>query len=156
MSRPHRTCHRSTLNRLPSNDAGGHPVVTTFDFDALNQLEYHYDAQEIGSISHIEGQNIAQGDYRIGTDTITIMPNYLVNLAPGIYDLDLVTTLGKASLSFDVLDLHNLHRIVNASFETGDLFGWTATTMFKGEANLQSLPMTPCQQRHGLDRGRGL
>ncbi len=114
------------------------PVVTTFDFDALNQLEYHYDEQSIGSISHIEGHNIAQGDYRIATDTITILPHYLVNLAPGIYDLDLVTTLGRASLSFDVLDLHNLNRIVNGSFETGDLFGWTAATMFKGEANLQS------------------
>jgi hypothetical protein len=114
------------------------PVTTTFDFDALNTLEYLYDVEEIGAISHIEGHGIAQGDYLVGPDTITILPNYLVGLAPGIYELTLMTTRGSAILSFDVIDLHNLNRVANASFETGDLFGWTARTIFKGEANLQS------------------
>jgi len=114
------------------------PIVTEFDFDLLNDLSYEYDQSQIGSISHIEGHNIAAGDYEIIGTTITINRHYLVTLLPGNYGLSLYTTLGRALLPINVIDRHNNHRIINRGFETGDLFGWTVRTIFKGETTVQA------------------
>ncbi len=114
------------------------PIVTEFDFDLLNDLNYEYDALQIGTISHIEGHNIASGDYEIGPDSISIAKHYLLTLLPGTYELSLYTTLGRAILPMTIIDRHNAHRIVNRGFETGDLFGWSVHTIFKGEMMIQA------------------
>jgi len=114
------------------------PIIDEFDFDALNELAYSFDAGVYETISHLEGHNIASGDYLISAENISILPAYLVTLAPGSYNVTLVTTSGNVAIPFEVLDRHNQHRIVNQGFEMGNLFGWTSGTLFKGEANLQS------------------
>ncbi len=114
------------------------PVESSFDFDVLNEIQFSFDADIFGDISHIEGLNIANGDYVITENLITINPNFLVTLDPGQYTLTLYATNGNARLPIQVIDRHNQYRIINESLETGNLVGWTSKTIFKGENNLQS------------------
>ena len=112
--------------------------VDEFNFDYLNNLLFSFEDVYQREVSHIEGNNISSGDYTIEDGLITINRNYLAYLSPGTYSLDLMTTLGRAPFSFKVLDKNNPFRIINESFETGDLFGWQSETIFKGEHNLQA------------------
>ncbi|MGI5881427.1 MAG: hypothetical protein ACOX6L_12760 [Syntrophomonadaceae bacterium] len=110
-------------------------IVDAFDFDQLNDLEYVFDNTKY-DISFLSGHNIIARDYEIIDDHLYIKKHYLVNLAPGVYALKVHAPNGQSTLNFEVLDRHNRYRIINHSFETGDLFGWTAHTVFKGERNL--------------------
>ena len=112
------------------------PLVTEFNFDTLNDVTYQF-PDNIGAFSHLEGLNIADGDYELTDGILSIKKDFLVSLNPGKHSVKLFTTLGEADLDFTVLDLHNANRIINGGFETGDLFGWMSQTIFKGETQLQ-------------------
>lgn len=111
------------------------PVIDTFDFDLLNDLEYTF-YDDAGDIAFLSGHNIVASDYEITDSYIRIKRHYLVYLTPGEYELDVYSTTGQSTLSFVVLDKNNEYRVINHSFEMGDLFGWEASTIFKGERNL--------------------
>jgi hypothetical protein len=113
-------------------------IVHEFDFDLLNSLQFTFDEDQSGAISHIEGHNIANGDYVVSDGSITLLPSYLCSLDSGYYSLKMYAENGYGAIEFEILDRHNAYRVVNQSFETGDLFGWTPRTIFKGEVNLQS------------------
>jgi len=110
---------------------------SSFDFDALNELTFDLDA-EAGSFSALEGLNIAEGDYAYSENKITLKKDFLITLDPGSYSLAVETDRGSYPLTFSVLDKNNAYRIPNGGFETGDLFGYTASTAFKGESSLQA------------------
>ena len=74
--------------------------------------------------------------YEISSNVIKIKKHYLVYLTPGNYELNVHATNGKSKLGFEIQDKNNQYRVINRSFETGDLFGWEANTIFKGERNL--------------------
>lgn len=112
-------------------------LVADFDFDQLNYLTFSFPKSFQDEVSHIEGNNIASGDYAIDGGIITIDRNYLAYLNPGSYTLNLVTAVGSVPFVINVLDKNNSARIINYSFETGDLFGWHTETIFKGEKGLQ-------------------
>ncbi|OQC10417.1 MAG: hypothetical protein BWX74_00628 [Tenericutes bacterium ADurb.Bin087] len=117
------------------NDFTLSPIVDTFDFDALNDLQYTFDV-DAGEISFLSGHNIVASDYDIISQSIYIRKHYLAYLLPGEYELNVHSTTGKSKITFTILDKHNEYRVINHSFETGDLFGWYADTIFKGERNL--------------------
>lgn len=113
------------------------PITNTFDFDLLNALTYTVEIED-KAFSHIRGLNITASDYQFEAGQLVINPSFLTQLAVGTHTLTLVTTEDKQTFTFEVLDRNNLYRIVNGSFETGDLFGWTAHTIFKGEWDIQA------------------
>jgi len=106
-----------------------------FDFDTLNDVTYEL-IEDGSSISHLEGHNIADGDYEISSSLLTIKKDYLIKLAPGRYDFSVWFRQHSETISLIVLDKNNEYRLVNGSFETGDYFGWSSETIFKGESNL--------------------
>ncbi len=106
-----------------------------FRFDQMNDLTYELDFAG-GEFVWLEGHDIADGDYRLVDNLLTIDAAYLATLEPGDYEFLAVATTGTAQLELVVADQHNENRIINGGFETGDLTGWTAFTTFKGEADL--------------------
>ncbi len=131
--------YRETTKTTPRNPQNLiSPIVSSFDFDLLNSLEYEYDATSLGQISHLEGHNIASGDYLITANSIIILRDYLAYLEVGNYTFEVYAYLGKTTLSLSVIDRDNAYRLVNPSLETGDLFAWTPVTTFKAETNLQA------------------
>jgi fructan beta-fructosidase len=113
------------------------PIIDQFSFDDLNDVKYQFE-EDIGTFSHLQGLNITDADYVYEENILTIKKDFLVSLLPGQYDLFMLTNNGRAKLSFTVLDENNIHKIINGGFETGDLFGWTVSTNFKGLLNLQT------------------
>jgi len=110
---------------------------SAFDFDALNELTFDL-SPEAGSFSALEGLNIAEGDYAYSDRKITLKKDFLLTLDPGSYSVAVETDEGSHPLTFTVLDKNNAYRIPNGGFETGDLFGYAASTAFKGESSLQA------------------
>jgi len=107
-----------------------------FDFFRLNDLVFNVDSAE--EFAFIEGNNIAEGDYIFSGNTFIIKKEYLAYLAVGEYTYTLYTTNQLLDFNIKIKDQNNKHRIINGGFETGDLFGWQSTTIFKGEENLKS------------------
>ena len=112
-------------------------INAEFDFDALNDVRYEI-LTDANNISHLEGHNIADGDYEITSSLLTINKNYLVTLAPGQYELTVYFLSSSEKISISVLDKNNAYRLINGGFETGDYFGWMSHTVFKGEKNLDA------------------
>ncbi|MDD3207098.1 MAG: hypothetical protein PHV19_01130 [Bacilli bacterium] len=113
------------------------PINADFDFDILNDVTFELNA-EVESISHLRGHNISEGDYVIASQLLTIDKNYLVKLAPGTYEYEVLFSNRSEKISLNILNRNNQHRIINCGFETGDFFGWQKQTVFKGEDNLSS------------------
>lgn len=112
-------------------------IDDVFDFDKLNDVTY--ELLDDGSlISHVEGHNIADGDYQISSSLLSITKNYLVTLVPGKYDYLVHYPEYAEKISLTILDKHNQNRLVNGGFEINNYFGWTTKTVFKGESNLLS------------------
>lgn len=107
-----------------------------FDFIKLNNLVFTVDTEE--EFAFLQGNNIAEGDYIYSNNTLIVKKDYLVLLDPGEYTYTLHTTSQQLDFSLRVKEQNNKHRIINGSFETGDLFGWQTETVFKGEENLKS------------------
>lgn len=112
------------------------PIEANFDFDVLNEVIYEVN-DSFGDITHLSGNNIADGDYRIDGDLLSIEKNYLISLKPGTYNFDVFSSEREEKISLNVLDCHNENRLPNNGFETGDFFAWESSTAFKGETNLQ-------------------
>ncbi|MDD4153866.1 MAG: hypothetical protein PHT30_00450 [Bacilli bacterium] len=113
------------------------PINAEFDFDVLNDVTFEIN-NAATSISHLEGNNIADGDYEITSSLLTIDKNYLISLSPGQYEYDVFFNDFSEKISLTILDKYNQYRLVNGGFETGDYFGWTSHTVFKGEKNLSA------------------
>jgi len=111
------------------------PLEDAFDFDILNDVVYEVD-NALGDVLHLEGHNIADGDYRVDDDMLIIDKSYLVGLAPGIYSFTAFSESGNEKISMSVIDRNNAYRLPNSGFETGDFFAWDASTIFKGEKTL--------------------
>jgi hypothetical protein len=123
------------ISQTEINDFEITPINNVFDFDTLNDLEFQFD-NSMYNISFLSGHNIIASDYEISSNVIKIKKHYLVYLTPGNYELNVHATNGKSKLGFEIQDKNNQYRVINHSFETGDLFGWEANTIFKGERNL--------------------
>ncbi|TVP95507.1 MAG: hypothetical protein EA374_03625 [Acholeplasmatales bacterium] len=113
------------------------PVEDHFDFDLRNTLEYTLDI-DTASFSHVRGLNITTSDYQFDAGRLVIEPAFLARLDAGAHTLTLVTTEAKQTFTVHILDRNNRYRIINGGFESGDLFGWTAHTIFKGEQAIQA------------------
>ncbi|MFA5290685.1 MAG: hypothetical protein WC351_06535, partial [Candidatus Izemoplasmatales bacterium] len=118
---------------------------SVFDFDQLADVSLNNPLTE--PLIIIEGHNIASGDYAYDreTDIITLKKDYLVQLAPGIYEWKAWGVNHDETLTIEILDRHQAHRIINGSFETGDLFGFTKWRVFKDEAALQAFTNSDVQ-----------
>ncbi len=130
-------CFIASLASSCSDEATILAINSEFDFDALNDISYEL-TRDGQSFSHLEGHNIADGDYEITSSLLTIKKNYLVNLTPGNYDFTAWFANRSEMVTLTVLDKNNEYRLINGSFETGDLFGWESNTVFKGESNLMA------------------
>jgi len=131
------TCASLALSGCGANSLTLTPVTDVFDFDLLNDLTFTFD-DSIGEFSAMQGANIADGDYTVSDNTLTLKKEYLVDLKPGEYRLAFLTSLGAANVDFTVLDKNNENRLINGSFETGTFLGWESQTVFKGESALQA------------------
>ncbi len=108
----------------------------TFDYDALEDVVFDLGFDEDGLIV-LEGQNIASGDYSVdGDGRLTIDWLYLARLSPGTYLFDLYSENDVDQVEISVVDVNQDYRIINGSFETGDLSGWETRTLFKAETEL--------------------
>ncbi len=108
-----------------------------FSFSKLNDLIYELNIPD-GEFSHLEGNNISDGDYLLIDDKLIIKKAYLTTLNPGEYEYSVVTTIGKKNIEVKIADENQKYQLINGDFETGDLFGWSVFTIFKGEDNIQS------------------
>ena len=111
------------ISQTEINDFEITPINNVFDFDTLNDLEFQFD-NSMYNISFLSGHNIIASDYEISSNVIKIKKHYLVSLTPGNYELNVHATNGKSKLGFEIQDKNNQYRVINHSFETGDLFGW--------------------------------
>lgn len=121
----------TSLSTLPVSQA------REFDFDVLNDALFDTAAWD-GSILYVEGHNIADGDYLVEASSLILQKGYLATLAPGLHDFTVRTTERTYRIQVDCVDATSVHKIVNAGFETGDLLGWTANTVFKSEWQIQA------------------
>lgn len=113
-------------------------VVDTFDFDKSNDVVYEVTFDDNEQFLFLEGHNIADGDYVFSNGVLTVKRDFLTTLDDGEYTLDMVTTKGRKKFDFKVVAPNKQYKVVNGSFETGDLFGWNVQTTFKGENAIQS------------------
>lgn len=109
----------------------------TFHFSKLNDVVFEIDLLE-NEFSFLEGNNIADGDYLVVGNNLIIKKDYLVNFNHGSYLFKVYRTSGVISIKVNVDAINRKHQIINGGFETGDLFGWSVHTIFKGEDNIQS------------------
>ncbi|MDD5293866.1 MAG: hypothetical protein PHW40_06105 [Candidatus Izemoplasmatales bacterium] len=109
-----------------------------FDFDHVTDVSVANPLTE--PVTIIEGMNIASGDYTYDRDTdmITFHQAYLVHLVPGIHAWNVWGLDHYETLTIEIIDRHQAYRIINGGFETGDLLGFTALDIFKGERTLQA------------------
>jgi len=109
-----------------------------FDFELMNDIVFP--AHTLSDIVIVSGYNISVADYTMDAEaiTITISKDYLSYLEPGEYEFTLHRLDDTEPIYIVVLDRNQANRIINQSFETGDLFGWHAYTVFKGERQLLS------------------
>ena len=116
-------CKKSTLNF--STDDG------TFDIEEIKDLSF----KEKGgrTITYLYGNGIVSADYVITEDAVIIKKDYLITLPTGTHEFTAVSKGGKGKLTLTVKDNNRENKVVNGSFETGDLLGWTVKTVFKGE-----------------------
>ncbi|MFA5443121.1 MAG: X2-like carbohydrate binding domain-containing protein, partial [Bacilli bacterium] len=97
-------------------------INSEFDFNVLNDITFEITGNA-NQISHLEGHNIADGDYEISSSLLTINKNYLVNLIPGKYEFKVWFSHHSENISLTILDKNNQYRLINGSFETGNYFG---------------------------------
>lgn len=110
-------------------------INDAFDFDVFNDVSYEI-IDDGSTISHLDGHNIADGDYEISSHLLQIKKHYLVTLAPGEYSYVVHYPEYAEKISLTVLDKNNAYRLINGGFEINDYFGWKTETVFKGEQNL--------------------
>jgi len=108
----------------------------SFSFNEMNDVIF---ALELNSDDFIvlEGNNIAIGDYWLDDfGNLLISAEFLAELVPGDHYFTIYHANISEIIKVTVLDEQQSYRITNGGFETGDLVGWKAYTVFKGETNL--------------------
>lgn len=105
-----------------------------FDIEEIKDLSFKEKSGK--SITYIYGNGIVSADYVIAKDTIIIKKDYLITLPTGTHEFTAVSKKNKGKITLTVKDNNRENKIVNGSFETGDLLGWTAKTVFKGEQGI--------------------
>ena len=113
-------------------------IKVRFDMKKPSDLIFSLDLESGESLICLEGENIADGDYYLYGDQLCIRRDFWVNLDSGEHTIKVVTSLGDREINFDLNAQHKQNTIVNGGFETGDLFGWTVETVFKGDENILS------------------
>lgn len=120
---------KTTLGTLVADDV--------FRFEDGNDVSFSL-PESLGDFAYLEGENAASGDYLLEEGKITFLAAYLSTLDPGDHVFTVVGTGIPAEVTITVLDQNQEYRIFNGGFETGDLSGWTALTVFKGEGDLSA------------------
>ncbi|MDP2425817.1 MAG: hypothetical protein U1C51_06095 [Candidatus Izemoplasmatales bacterium] len=121
----------TTITTIPTR------FVEEFVFDTLHDIVVSRNSI-LGEILYIEGGNIAYGDYVVDVASITFKKEYLAYLPFGNHSFIVQTSQELFLVEIEVSDPLRAFKVINGSFETGDLFGWTAKTIFKNETNIQS------------------
>jgi len=109
----------------------------TFDFDLLHDVVLPR-TQIAGEILFLEGLNLAIGNYAILEDSLVIKKAFLATLSAGNHTFLVQTNEELFQVKLEVLDRNQAYRVINGSFETGDLLGWSAKTIFKQETQILS------------------
>ncbi|TVP95512.1 MAG: hypothetical protein EA374_03650 [Acholeplasmatales bacterium] len=122
------------------------PTVTAvndlFDVEAPMPLVYTIGAG--GSVVSITGHGIEATDYNFEDGTLTISVDYLQYFyEPGTYNLTLTLDLDglvetDVVITFEVVWATSSYQIINASFETGDLYGWNSYDIWKNETGMRA------------------
>lgn len=106
-----------------------------FDIDALNEVCF---TEKNGkTIDYIYGNNVTTADYAIAGSSIVFKVQYLVTLDEGKYEFEAVSAKESGKFELTVAEGRNF-KAANGGFETGDLTGWDAVTVFKGETGMQA------------------
>ncbi len=148
----------TTTTTMPLSTTTEQPTTTMlpiewliYDFDLPADVSFSSALASEAVI--ISGHNIAAADYTIDqeNENITIKNTFLALLMPGDYGFTIHTTSTSEAVHLRVVERFQQYRIVNESFETGDLLGWTATTVFKGERNLLAFTGTGVVANGAID-----
>jgi fructan beta-fructosidase len=134
---PNTTTLSTTTTTITTSTILQARYVAIFDFDALNDIEIELDDM-VGEIVFLAGENIADGDYAIEGMNLTIKRDFLIGLSYGVSQIIVQTTEEYFAIDLVLEDELRSFKIVNGGFETGDLFGWEAITIFKNETQIQS------------------
>lgn len=112
------------------------PLVMEFDFDLPSDVSTS--SLSLTDFIIISGHNLTSADYEVDLErgVLTFKKEYLAYLNPGIYTYTLHRSDTEEKFNLNIIDRNQQYRLVNESFETGDLFGWEPQIIFKGESNL--------------------
>lgn len=111
--------------------------IEVFDYDIFSDVSLTF-AKTESEFLYVSGNNIAIADYDYQENTLVINKEYLAYLSPNIYNFKVYFVDEVIDFSIEVLERNQKYRIINGDFESGDLFGWESSTVFKGENNLQA------------------
>lgn len=111
--------------------------IKTFAHESPEHVSYEIELEDAEFIV-VSGKNITSAHYAFDGTTLLIERDYLIGLGHGLHAFTLHTTTGETVFEIDVVAPDHPYRLINGGFETGDLFGWNAFTVFKGEAQLQA------------------
>ena len=114
------------------------PVNVRFDMKKPSDVSFALDLDDDEYFVCLEGGNIASGDYYTTDKELIIKRDYWTAVSGGAHVYKVITSKREKQLVLDVDAENKDNHIVNGGFETGDLFGWTVDTVFKGEDAIQS------------------
>lgn len=131
-------CQQETTLPLTTTATLPQDQEATFYFDQLNTVTFPLGLSPETFVG-VEGHNISSADYTLdASGQLTMAGAYLATLPSGTHDFTVFLDDHEVTVRVHIPDQHQANRIINGGFETGDLTGWEASTVFKGETNLQS------------------
>ncbi len=110
--------------------------IEVFDYDVFSDVSLTF-AKTESEFLYVSGNNIAIADYDYQENTLVINKEYLAYLSPNIYNFKVYFVDEIIEFEIEVVDRNQKYRVMNGDFETGNLFGWSSETIFKGENSLQ-------------------
>ena len=119
-------------------------ISDEFKIDEMNEVVYELNLNGHGFHQLIyENQILNMGeDYRLNEDAsgITFLPNFLIKIyQPNVSNYSFcIKTQDQLDFWFEVRFDHPQNRVLNAGFETRDLYGWTPYALWKDEASMSA------------------
>ena len=121
--------------------ASSNPTVTNltaFEIDMYTSVtgEVNLDGGNVQALSY-NGNNVDSEFWVIENDTLTIKASYLTEIyrfGTSVYAFELSTDKGAASFEVEYLNANN--KVLNAGFETGNLYGWNSYQIWKNESGM--------------------